>query len=30
MNEDIEEYFTEFDGAQYLPKPWLRKIYPHD
>jgi hypothetical protein len=30
MHDEIEDYFTEFDGAQYLPRPWLKKIYPHD
>ncbi|XP_078619763.1 F-box only protein 21-like [Branchiostoma floridae x Branchiostoma japonicum] len=27
---DIEEYFDKFDGAQYLMRPWLRRIYPED
>jgi len=26
----LKEYFSSFDGAQYIPKSWLRKIYPHD
>lgn len=25
----LEEYFGEFDGARYLPRPWLKKVYPH-
>lgn len=25
----LEEYFGEFDGACYLPRPWLKKVYPH-
>jgi len=24
------EYFEKFDGAQYLPRPWLKAIYPKD
>lgn len=30
LHQHTEEYFEGFDGAQYLPRPWLRKVYPHD
>jgi len=26
----MEDYFEAFDGAQYLPRPWLKTIYPMD
>lgn len=26
----MEDYFESYDGAQYLPRPWLRTIYPMD
>lgn len=26
----LEDYFEGFDGAQYLPRPWLKTIYPMD
>lgn len=26
----MEDYFEEFDGAQYLPRPWLKTLYPMD
>lgn len=26
----VEHYFENFDGAQYLPRPWLKSVYPHD
>ncbi|KAK2144139.1 hypothetical protein LSH36_782g05010 [Paralvinella palmiformis] len=27
---NLEEYFEGYDGAQYLPRSWLRYIYPND
>eukprot|EP00794_Sanderia_malayensis_P000073 gene73-670_t len=27
---EISEYFDSFDNAQYILRPWLRKLYPHD
>ncbi|XP_068217380.1 uncharacterized protein [Palaemon carinicauda] len=27
---DLPEYFSSFDGAQYIPHKWLRAIYPLD
>lgn len=27
---DLHQYFDEFDGAQYIPSPWLRAVYPSD
>eukprot|EP00096_Caligus_rogercresseyi_P012083 TRINITY_DN4963_c0_g1_i1.p1 TRINITY_DN4963_c0_g1~~TRINITY_DN4963_c0_g1_i1.p1 ORF type:complete len:219 (+),score=51.70 TRINITY_DN4963_c0_g1_i1:64-720(+) len=26
----LGEYFSEFDGSQYIPLPWLKYIYPKD
>jgi len=26
----IEYYFEHFDGTQYMPRPWLKTIYPND
>ena len=25
-----QDYFENFDGSQYLPRPWLRTVYPRD
>lgn len=30
MHPGIEDYFEGFDGAQYLPRPWMKVVYPHD
>ncbi|XP_013408133.1 uncharacterized protein LOC106175746 [Lingula anatina] len=30
LHPGIDEYFEGFDGAQYLPRPHLRALYPHD
>lgn len=30
MHPAIEDYFEGFDGAQYLPRPWMKVVYPHD
>ncbi|XP_045197897.1 uncharacterized protein LOC123552355 [Mercenaria mercenaria] len=30
LHPSIEEYFEKFDGAQYLPRPWLKAVYPYD
>jgi len=27
---NLDDFFEAFDGAQYLPRPWLRTIYPMD
>ncbi|XP_063840318.1 uncharacterized protein LOC135089050 isoform X1 [Scylla paramamosain] len=27
---DLHHYFDDFDGAQYIPCPWLRAVYPSD
>lgn len=29
-NRELQEYFEIFDGAQYIPRKWLRAIYPLD
>ncbi|XP_042238036.1 uncharacterized protein LOC121876733 isoform X2 [Homarus americanus] len=26
----LSRYFDYFDGAQYIPRPWLRAVYPRD
>ncbi len=26
----VDHYFEHFDGAQYLMRPWVKKVYPHD
>jgi hypothetical protein len=26
----IDDYFEAFDGAQYLPRPSLKRLYPKD
>lgn len=30
MHPSMDNYFETFDGAQYIPRPWLKTIYPHD
>uniref|UniRef100_A0A914UVA4 Hemimethylated DNA-binding domain-containing protein n=1 Tax=Plectus sambesii TaxID=2011161 RepID=A0A914UVA4_9BILA len=30
MHPLVEHYFEQWDGAQYLLRPWLRKVYPQD
>lgn len=30
LHPSTEDYFENFDGSQYLPRPWLRSIYPRD
>ncbi len=30
LHPSVEEYFEDFDGSQYLPRPWLKGIYPKD
>lgn len=30
LHPEVDDFFEMFDGAQYLPRPWLRVIYPHD
>ena len=30
VHDNIDDYFVGFDGAQYLPRPWLKAVYPHD
>lgn len=29
-HEELGVYFRAFDGAQYVARPWLRELYPHD
>jgi len=26
----VDDYFEHFDGKQYVPRPWLKTIYPND
>lgn len=30
LHPSIDDYFEHFDGAQYIPRPWLKALYPHD
>lgn len=30
IHPELDDYFEQFDGAQYLPRPWLLSVYPHD
>jgi len=30
LHPSVEDYFENFDGSQYLPRPWLRSIYRRD
>jgi len=30
LHPALDEYFEQYDGAQYLPRPWLRALYPRD
>ena len=30
LHPSVEDYFENFDGSQYLPRPWLRSIYQRD
>lgn len=30
MHPSMDHYFEKFDGAQYIPRPWLKAVYPHD
>lgn len=30
MHPSLDHHFEMFDGAQYMARPWLKAIYPHD
>ena len=30
LHPQIDEHFESYDGSQYIPRPWLRKMYPRD
>ena len=30
MHPSVEDFFENYNGLQYLPKDWLRKLYPLD
>ncbi|EDO33868.1 predicted protein, partial [Nematostella vectensis] len=30
FHDEVEEFFEYHDGAVYIPRPWLKKLYPHD
>lgn len=30
LHPSLDNYFEHFDGAQYLPRPWLKSLYPRD
>lgn len=25
---EVDDHFETFDGSQYVPRPWLKKLYP--
>jgi len=29
-NRYLKNYFSAFDGSQYIPQPWLQQLYPRD
>jgi hemimethylated DNA binding protein len=30
LHPNVEDFFENFDGSQYLPRPWLKGLYPKD
>ena len=30
MHPNVEDFFENYNGLQYIPRPWLRKLYPLD
>ncbi|CAL1275952.1 unnamed protein product [Larinioides sclopetarius] len=30
MHPLLDDHFEGFDGAQYIPRPWLKSLYPQD
>ena len=30
LHPKVDDYFETYDGGQYLPRPWLRTLYPFD
>lgn len=30
LHPDLSDHFENYDGAQYLPRPWVQAIYPRD
>ncbi|XP_064614732.1 uncharacterized protein LOC135478946 [Liolophura sinensis] len=30
FHPNLDEYFEAWDGAQYLARPWMKALYPHD
>ena len=30
LHPKIDDHFEAYDGSQYLPRPWLRELYPLD
>lgn len=30
LHPNVDEFFETYDGSQYLPRPWLRGLYPRD
>uniref|UniRef100_A0A1B6KDM2 Hemimethylated DNA-binding domain-containing protein n=1 Tax=Graphocephala atropunctata TaxID=36148 RepID=A0A1B6KDM2_9HEMI len=29
-NQLLKNYFSSFDGSQYIPRPWLQRLFPKD
>ena len=30
LHPKVEDHFETYDGSQYIPRPWLRTLYPYD
>ncbi len=30
IHPKVDDYFEHYDGSQYIPRPWLRTLYPLD
>lgn len=30
MHPQTDKHFESWDGAQYIARPWLKELYPHD
>ena len=30
LHPKVDDHFESYDGSQYIPRPWLRTLYPLD
>ena len=30
LHPKVDDHFEAYDGSQYIPRPWLRELYPLD